>query len=87
MPTGSRPSKGRFSIFSAPNACPKLASVVFTRGAVPLTSTVIVCPCTCMFRFRVAGVFTISRTFSCFRLANPAAITVTTYVAGGSCRN
>ncbi len=87
MPTGSRPSNGRFSIFSVPKACPRLASVVFTRGAVLVTSTITVCPRTCMVMFSVAGLFTISRTFSCFRLANPAAVTVTTYVAGGSCRN
>ena len=33
MPAGSRPSKGRSAIWSAPKACPSVASCVLTRGA------------------------------------------------------
>ena len=78
IPVGSRPSNGRFAIWSAPNAWPKVASCVFTSGAVPITSTVSATEETFMVTFTVPGVFTRSSTFGCRMVANPAAVVVTT---------
>ena len=55
MPVGSRPSKGRLAICSVPKACPRVASVVLTRGASPVTSTVTVPPVTCIATFTWPG--------------------------------
>src|SRR3954470_16745223 len=77
---------GRDCIFSAENAVPMLASVVFTTGAVAMTSTVVLDD-TFIEMSRVVGVPTAKVTPFCVIDPMLGAAAVTSYVAGGTCWN
>ena len=76
MLTGSRPSDGRLVSWMLLNTLPWLASVVFTSGAAPETSTTSVVPATRKVISKVAGWLTCKVTLSCLMVAKPDTATV-----------